>query len=53
VLYPEALKIVATTVIGIIFIFRVGAIYSKNQRVMIFVWLLLAAQIAVKIVRFV
>ncbi|KAJ2912960.1 hypothetical protein MD484_g7461, partial [Candolleomyces efflorescens] len=49
VLYPEALKIVATTVIGIIFILRIGAIYSKNQRVMIFVWLLLAAQIAVKI----
>lgn len=50
VLYPEALKIVATAAIGVIFILRVTAIYHKDLYITIFVWVLLVVQLVIKIV---
>lgn len=49
VLYPEAMKLVATIAIGVIFILRVRAIFARDRFITAFVWALLAAQIALKI----
>ncbi|KAJ3519650.1 hypothetical protein NMY22_g13104 [Coprinellus aureogranulatus] len=49
VLYPEAMKIVATAAIGVIFILRVRAIFGRDKYVTALVWVLLAAELALKI----
>ncbi|KAF6741059.1 hypothetical protein DFP72DRAFT_835423 [Ephemerocybe angulata] len=49
VLYPEALKVVTTFVIGLIFVLRVYAIYGKNKLVGCAGGALLAAELGVKI----
>lgn len=51
VLYPEALKIVITLVIGIIFVLRLYAIYGKNLTVAATGGALLVAELSIKIVR--
>ncbi|THG97319.1 hypothetical protein EW026_g4656 [Hermanssonia centrifuga] len=50
VLYPEALKIVTSFTIGVIFILRLYAIYSRSRVILIGFALLLFAEIALKIV---
>jgi len=49
VLYPEALKCVTAFIIGVIFIIRLYAIYSRSFLVLFLGVCLLAAEIAVKI----
>lgn len=49
VLYPEALKVVTTFVIGLIFVLRVYAIYGKSKLVGCVGGALLAAELGVKI----
>ncbi|KIM38016.1 hypothetical protein M413DRAFT_249734 [Hebeloma cylindrosporum] len=49
ILFPEALKIVTAFVIGVVFIMRIYAIYSRRLSVVLFVVCLLAAELAVKI----
>ena len=50
ILYPEALKIVITLVIGIIFILRLYAIYGKSTLVAVVGMVLLVAELCIKIV---
>lgn len=50
ILYPEALKIVITLVIGIIFILRLYAIYGKSTVVAVVGMVLLVAELCIKIV---
>lgn len=50
VLYPEALKIVMTLVIGVIFVLRLYAIYGKNTTIAAVGGALLVAELCVKIV---
>ncbi|TEB31074.1 hypothetical protein FA13DRAFT_1791786 [Coprinellus micaceus] len=49
ILYPEALKIVITLVIGIIFILRLYAIYGKSTVVAVVGMVLLVAELCIKI----
>lgn len=52
ILYPEALKIVATAAIGVIFILRVRAIFGRDMWITGFAWTLLAVELGLKIVSF-
>ncbi|EIW55879.1 uncharacterized protein TRAVEDRAFT_22290 [Trametes versicolor FP-101664 SS1] len=49
VLYPEALKIVTSTAIGLIFILRLYSIYSKRNLILYVFGTLLVTELAVKI----
>ncbi|PPR01532.1 hypothetical protein CVT24_001844 [Panaeolus cyanescens] len=49
ILYPEALKVVTTSVIGAIFILRLFAIYSRSFFIVLVGSALLAAELALKI----
>ncbi|TFK37171.1 hypothetical protein BDQ12DRAFT_608300, partial [Crucibulum laeve] len=49
VLYPEALKIVTAFTIGVIFILRLYAIYSRSKMVVGFACLVLAIELGIKI----
>ncbi|KAL4253687.1 hypothetical protein ABKN59_003728 [Abortiporus biennis] len=52
VLYPEILKIFTAFTIGVIFILRLYAIYSRNRIILITFTILLFAELAVKIYAF-
>ncbi|KAG2003023.1 hypothetical protein CC2G_003657 [Coprinopsis cinerea AmutBmut pab1-1] len=49
ILFPEALKIVTATVIGIVFVLRVHAIYGRNMVATTLASMLLITELAVKI----
>ncbi|KAG2003022.1 60S ribosomal protein L20 [Coprinopsis cinerea AmutBmut pab1-1] len=49
ILFPEALKIVTATVIGIIFVLRVHAIYNRGFKITLFASAALVTELAVKI----
>ncbi|KAJ3551357.1 hypothetical protein NM688_g4751 [Phlebia brevispora] len=52
ILYPEALKTVTDTAIGMIFILRLYAIYSRSRVILGMFTVLLLTEIGMKIVRF-